>query len=88
MTQVAPVPRRKRVAKDFVRRLLNRRIKLVLEYIWLRAILLNSRKGNCYDYAPVESFWDTLKTELVHYRRYQTHALATQRRVPCASIMQ
>ncbi len=31
-----------------------------------------SRKGNCYDNAPVESFWGTLKTELVHHRRYQT----------------
>jgi putative transposase len=24
-----------------------------------------SRRGNCYDNAPVESFWGTLKTELV-----------------------
>lgn len=31
-----------------------------------------SRKGNCYDNAPVESFFGTLKTELVHHRRYQT----------------
>lgn len=31
-----------------------------------------SRKGNCYDNAPVESFWSTLKNELVHHRRYQT----------------
>jgi putative transposase len=29
-----------------------------------------SRKGNCYDNAPVESFFGTLKTELVHHRRY------------------
>ncbi len=35
-----------------------------------------SRKGNCYDNAPVESFWGTLKTELVHHRRYQTRAEA------------
>ncbi|HCQ3846316.1 TPA: IS3 family transposase, partial [Escherichia coli] len=28
-----------------------------------------SRKGNCYDNAPMESFWGTLKTEsLSHYR--------------------
>ncbi len=33
-----------------------------------------SRKGNCYDNAPVESFWSTLKTELVHHRRYQTRS--------------
>jgi transposase InsO family protein len=31
-----------------------------------------SRKGNCYDNAPMESFWGTLKTELVHHRRYRT----------------
>ncbi len=31
-----------------------------------------SRKGNCYDNAPVESFWGTLKNELVHHRRYET----------------
>jgi putative transposase len=35
-----------------------------------------SRKGNCYDNAPAESFWGTLKTELVHHRRYQTRAEA------------
>jgi transposase InsO family protein len=35
-----------------------------------------SRKGNCYDNAPVESFWGTLKTELVHHRRYETRAEA------------
>ncbi len=37
-----------------------------------------SRKGNCYDNAPVESFWGTLKTELVHHRRYQTRAEAAR----------
>ncbi|QPD03624.1 MAG: hypothetical protein Nkreftii_001398 [Candidatus Nitrospira kreftii] len=31
-----------------------------------------SRKGNCYDNAPMESFWGTLKNELVHHRRYET----------------
>jgi len=36
-----------------------------------------SRKGNCYDNAPMESFWGTLKNELVHHRRYETRALAT-----------
>jgi len=29
-----------------------------------------SRKGNCYDNAPMESFWGTLKTEMVHHRKY------------------
>jgi len=31
-----------------------------------------SRKGNCYDNAPMESFWGTLKNELVHHHRYRT----------------
>ena len=35
-----------------------------------------SRKGNCYDNAPIESFWGTLKTELVHHHRYQSRAEA------------
>jgi transposase InsO family protein len=29
-----------------------------------------SRRGNCYDNAPIESFWGVLKNELVHHRRY------------------
>lgn len=35
-----------------------------------------SRKGNCWDNAPVESFFATLKNELVYHRRYQTRAEA------------
>jgi len=31
-----------------------------------------SRKGDCYDNAPMESFWGMLKSELVHHRRYRT----------------
>jgi putative transposase len=31
-----------------------------------------SRRGNCYDNAPIESFWGMLKNELVHHRRYAT----------------
>ena len=31
-----------------------------------------SRKGNCWDNAPVESFFATLKRELIHHRRYQS----------------
>jgi putative transposase len=31
-----------------------------------------SGKGNCYDNAPMESFWGILKNELVHHRRYAT----------------
>ena len=29
-----------------------------------------SRKADCYDNAPMESFFHTLKTELVHHRHY------------------
>jgi putative transposase len=31
-----------------------------------------SGRGDCYDNAMMESFWATLKTELVHQRRYAT----------------
>jgi len=31
-----------------------------------------SRRGNCYDNAPMESFWGTLKNELVHHHHYKT----------------
>ena len=31
-----------------------------------------SRKGNCYENAPMESFWGSLKNELVHHHRYAT----------------
>ena len=37
-----------------------------------------SRKGNCYDNAPMESFWGSLKNELVHHRRYRTRQEAQQ----------
>jgi putative transposase len=29
-----------------------------------------SGKGHCFDNAPMESFWGTLKQELVHHRHY------------------
>ena len=35
-----------------------------------------SRKGNCYDNAVQESFYHTLKTELVHHEHYGTRAQA------------
>ncbi len=31
-----------------------------------------SRKGNCWDNAPMESFFATLKKELTHHERYKT----------------
>jgi putative transposase len=35
-----------------------------------------SRKGDCWDNAVMESFFGTLKKELVHHRRYRTRAEA------------
>jgi putative transposase len=35
-----------------------------------------SRRGNCYDNAPIESFWGSLKNELIYHRRYDTRAEA------------
>lgn len=32
-----------------------------------------SNKGDCWDNAPKESFWATLKTELVNHEHYATH---------------
>jgi len=37
-----------------------------------------SRRGNCYDNAPMESFWGTLKTELIHQQHYSTRQQAQQ----------
>lgn len=31
-----------------------------------------SGKGNCYDNAMMESFFHTLKTELIYFKKYQT----------------
>jgi putative transposase len=35
-----------------------------------------SGKGDCWDNAAMESFWATLKTELVHHEHYTTHEQA------------
>jgi putative transposase len=35
-----------------------------------------SRKGNCYDNAFIESFWSSLKYELVYHHRFSTRAEA------------
>ena len=35
-----------------------------------------SRKGNCWDNAPMESFFGTLKTESLHHYRFKTRANA------------
>lgn len=35
-----------------------------------------SRSGNCYDNAPMESFFRSFKAEEVHWKQYETHAQA------------
>ncbi len=47
--------------------------KLVMQF-GMKASM--SRKGNCYDNAPIESFWGSLKNELVHHEHYETRAQA------------
>jgi putative transposase len=48
----------------------------VMQSAGLRASM--SRKGDCYDNAPMESFFHTLKTELVHHRHYATREEAAR----------
>jgi transposase InsO family protein len=40
----------------------------ILDHFGLRASM--SGKGNCYDNAPMESFWGILKQELIYHRHY------------------
>ena len=42
----------------------------ILDHFDLRVSM--SGRGNCFDNAPMESFWGTLKQELVHHRHYTT----------------
>jgi len=42
----------------------------ILDQFALKASM--SGKGNCFDNAPMESFWGTLKQELVHHRHYSS----------------
>ena len=37
-----------------------------------------SRKGNCWDNAVAESFFHSLKTELVYHENYETRAQVNQ----------
>jgi putative transposase len=48
----------------------------LLEQSGLRTSM--SGKGNCFDNAPMESFWGTLKQELIHHRHYRSRHEATQ----------
>jgi len=52
----------------------SRRYTKALELFGMLASM--SRKGNCYDNAPMKSFWDTLKNEMVHHRRHASRAEA------------
>ena len=49
---------------------------LLLDRFGMRASM--SRKGNCYDNAPMESFWGVLKNEQIHHCRYATRQEAIQ----------
>jgi len=49
--------------------------KLLAEYDILQSM---SRKGDCWDNAVSESFFHSLKTELVHHERFKTRAEANQ----------
>jgi len=42
----------------------------LLEHFGLEASM--SGRGNCFDNAPMESFWGILKQELIHHRHYRT----------------
>lgn len=46
-------------------------------YLWKRGIICSmSRKGDCWDNAVMESFFHTIKTELINRRRYISRASA------------
>ena len=55
-------------------------IRPPLLYHWAHAqhglVPSMSRKGNCYDNAFIESFFSSLKYELVYHQRFATHAQA------------
>jgi transposase InsO family protein len=52
----------------------SRDYRRLLESLGMKASM--SGAGNCYDNAPMESFWATLKTELVFHRRFATRQQA------------
>ena len=45
-----------------------------------------SRRGNCWDNAPMESCWGALKNELVHHRRFATRGDAKREITECIEI--
>lgn len=56
----------------------------LVEQFNLRASM--SRRGNCCDNAPMESFWGSLKNELVYHRRHATRAEAEASIRECIEI--
>ena len=54
----------------------SREYRKILDQFGMKASM--SRKGNCYDNAPMESFWGTLKQELVYHRHYRSRQEAIQ----------
>ena len=55
----------------------SRDYRRLLESLGMKASM--SGAGNCYDNAPMESFWATLKTELVFHRRFATRQQAIRK---------
>jgi putative transposase len=52
----------------------SREYRGLLERLGMRASI--SGTGSCYDNAPMESFWATLKTELIFHRHFVTRQQA------------
>ena len=42
-----------------------------------------SRRANCWDNAPMESFFASLKKELVHHEDYATRGARSRAETPC-----
>src|SRR5947208_12058483 len=62
----SPMTSRSNCAKD------NRtlRVKRPIEVVVLNCCVTETKQAPCWDNAPMESFFGTLKTELVHHRDY------------------
>ncbi len=54
----------------------SRKAMHILSMALMNVSYMPSSKGRdnteCFDNAPMESFWGTLKQELIHHRRYRT----------------
>jgi putative transposase len=50
-------------------------LKIIKQHSITRSM---SRKGDCYDNAVAESFFHTIKTELIHHRKFKTRVEAKQ----------